>query len=161
MSTVYVDYVIAFFAVNIKVLRIEDFDFIAIRPSEKRKSTFKTNDRSVVLSGREAFVLSLNWRIHGWACFSAELVKKCDKLREDVMNPDELWTRTLFLNAGKVAFCEGQYVYLRRKDSISNTFNAKSFNIFKVQQALLDLLKSHQFGKNEFKTWKKDTLFKL
>lgn len=140
---------------------IETFDMIAIKPSHKGKDTFKTNDRSVVLSGREAFGLSINWRIHGWACFSADLIKKCGNLREDVMNPDELWVRTLFLNAGKVAFCNGKYVYLRRKDSISNKMNAKSFDVFRVQKELLELLKTHKFSKKEFKIWKKDTLFRI
>ncbi|MBR4126026.1 MAG: glycosyltransferase family 2 protein [Alphaproteobacteria bacterium] len=140
---------------------LETFDMIGITPSNKGKDDFKTKDRSIILSGREAFVLSLNWRIHGWACFSTNLIGKCDKLNEGVMNPDELWTRELFLNAEKVAFCEGQYVYLRRKDSISNKMNAKSFDVFKVQQKLLELLKSHKFGRKELKIWKENTLFRL
>ena len=48
-----------------------------------------------------------------------------------------------------------------RKESITNKINAKSFDVFRVQQKLLELLKAHKFGKNEFKTWKKDTLFKI
>ena len=140
---------------------LETFDMVGIAPDKKKKKRFKTNDRSVVLSGREAFVLSMNWRIHSWASFSAELIKKCDKLNEEVMNPDELWTRILFLNADKVAFCEGQYIYLRRKESISNKLNAKSFDVFRVQQKVLELLKENKFGKNEFKIWKKDTLSRL
>ena len=140
---------------------LKTFDMVGIAPAHKGKDTFKTNDRSVVLSGREAFVLSLNWRIHGWACFSADLIKKCDKLNEEVMNPDELWTRILFLNANKVAFCAGQYIYLQRKESITNKLNAKSFDVFRVQEKVLELLKENKFGRNEFKIWKKDTFSKL
>lgn len=140
---------------------IDTFDLIGIMPVSKGIDKFKTNDRNVILSGRKAFALSINWRIHDWSCFSANLIKKCGKINEDVMNGDELWTRTLFLNADKIAFCAGKYVYLRRKESITNKINAKSFDVFRVQQKLLELLKAHKFGKNEFKTWKKDTLFKI
>ena len=140
---------------------IEDFDMVGITPVKKGKDFFKPNDRSVILSGRDAFRLSLNWRIHSWACFSSDLIKKCGRLNEEFMNADELWTRTLFLNANKVTFCNGEYVYLRRKESISNRLNAKSFDVFRVQQKLLELLKENKFGRKELKTWKKDMLFRL
>ncbi len=140
----------------------EDFDFIGVLPLNKgKKDKYKPADRSVVLSGREAFALSINWRIHGWACFSAALVKKCGKLYEDVMNPDELWSRTLFLNAGKVVFCEGRYVYLRRKGSICTKINAKSFDLFLTLQRLKDLLTENRSGGTEMKIWKKEVLSKV
>ena len=137
---------------------IEDFDFVAILPPNKGKERYKTNDRSVVLSGREAFALSINWRIHGWACFSTDLIKRCDKLREDIPNPDELWTRTLFLNANKVVFCEGRYVYLRRKDSVCTKISAKSFDFFKALRYLRDVLIESHSGKAEMKIWEKSLL---
>lgn len=74
------------------------------------------------------------------------------------MNPDELWTRTLFLNAKKVAFCEGRYSYLRRKDSICTKVNAKSFDGFKALRYLRDVLIESRSGKAEMKIWKKSLL---
>ncbi len=140
---------------------IEDFDFVAILPPNKGKERYKTNDRSVVLSGREAFALSINCRIHGWACFSLDLIRRSDRLHEDLSNSDELWTRTLFLNANKVVFCEGRYVYLRRKDSICTKVNANSFNAFKALERLRDILKEKNLRNPEMKIWKKEVLSKI
>ena len=139
----------------------ETFDMIGIRPSHKGKDRFKTSDRSVVLTGREAFSLSIDWRIHGWACFSTDLIKRCGPMEEKYMNADELWTRTLYLNAEKVVFCTGCYVYLRRKESLSTKMNARSFDVFRVQEKILELLKTHKFGRKEFKTWKTNSCFRL
>ena len=140
----------------------EDFDFIAIRPSKKgKKDKYKANDRSVVLSGWEAFALSIDFRIHGWACFSMDLVRKSGKLCEDVMNPDELWTRKMFLNARKVAFCEGAYCYLRRKDSVCTKVNAKSFDVFKSLERLKDILIENGLTGTEMKIWKRFLLSEI
>ena len=139
----------------------ETFDCIGITPSRKQKDRFKPNDRSVVLTGREAFSLSINWRIHGWACFSTDLIRRCGQMEEQYMNADELWTRTLYLNAGKVVFCTGQYVYLKRKESLSTKMNAKSFDVFRVQKKVLGLLKTHKFGRKELNIWKKDSCLRL
>ncbi len=140
---------------------IETYDLIGVRSAKKVIDGIKTGDRNVLLSARQAFALSLNWQIHGWACFSIDLIKKVGAISEEMMNGDELWVRMLFLNADQIAFCSGRYVYLRRKESISNKINVKSFDVFRVQQKLLELLKTCKFGKRELKIWKTDTLFKI
>ena len=76
------------------------------------------------------------------------------------MNGDELWTRVLFLNANKVVFSKGCYVYLRRKGSISNNLNAKSFDVFRVQEELLHLLRENNFDHKTVAICKKDLLFR-
>ncbi len=121
----------------------------------------RKGDRSVILSPREAFALSINWKIHSWACYSADLIRRCPKLNEDLMNGDELWTRVLFLNANKIAFSKGSYVYLRRKGSISNNTNAKSFDVFRVQKELFRLLRENFFDRKTISICKRDLLSRV
>ena len=130
----------------------KDFKMIGVQDAGRK------GNRDVVLSPREAFALSINWKIHSWACYSADLIRRCPKLTEELMNGDELWTRILFLNSNKVAFSKGSYVYLRRKGSISNNTNAKSFDVFRVQKELFRLLRENNFDRKTIRICKKDLL---
>lgn len=121
----------------------------------------RKGDRGVVLSPREAFALSIDWKIHSWACYSADLVRRCPRLDEQLMNGDELWTRVLFLNANKVVFSKGCYVYLRRKGSISNNLNAKSFDVFRVERELLRLLRENRFDRKTVNVCKRDLISRV
>lgn len=130
----------------------KDFKMIGVQDAGRK------GNRDVVLSPREAFALSINWKIHSWACYSADLIRRCPKLNESLMNGDELWVRILFLNSNKVAFSKGSYVYLKRKDSITQKCNAKSFDVFRVQNELFHLLRANRFDRKTIRICKKSLL---
>ena len=112
----------------------------------KNDKKYPVNDRSVILEGKEACKLTINWRIHSWACFSSEILKKIG-FCEDGMNGDEFSERLFFLNAKKVAFCKGTYRYLRRPTSMTHKLSVKYFNQFPTQDKLQTLIRKEHFGK--------------
>ena len=61
-------------------------------------------------SGREAFLLSLDWRIHGFVLWSMKTVRKVG-FSEFGLNSDEYTTRMLFFHSNKVVFGNGSFYY--------------------------------------------------
>lgn len=135
---------------------LDNFKMIGISP-EKNDKKYEPNDRSIVLSGEDACKLSLNWRIHTWACYSSDIVKKI-RFFEDAMNGDEYSTREFLLNAKKVAFSKGTYRYLRRPTSITSKISIRYFQRFPVEEKLHEMVKTHSFGKKYEKIVNNSTL---
>lgn len=81
---------------------------------EKRKSNRKIigykGDRSAILTGRQAFVASLDWTISGNALWPIKFLKEGGL---DTFNSfaDEYSARRFFLKCNKVAFCNGVFYY--------------------------------------------------
>ena len=118
---------------------------IGIQPFKQLKD-YPLNDRNVVLTPLEAFCLSLNWRIHGWACYSTELLKKY-KYHEKGMNGDEYSSREFLLNSNKVVFSKGTYQYKRRKGSITVKINPRYFDRFECEEKLQELMDKNNIEK--------------
>ena len=136
--------------------KLENIEIIAVSKGEH--NDFPINDRNVILTPREACKLSLNWRIHGFGCFSLELLNKF-KICEEGMNGDEYSTRLFFLNANKVAFCTGCYKYIRRPTSITNKPSVKWYDVFKTEEKLSKLVRENKFDKESLKIVEKTTLY--
>ncbi len=83
------------------------------------------------ISGEEAFVLSLDWIIHGWMCVSASILKS---IRFDTLliNGDELTTRKLFANASLVEMIDGIYYYRDNLNSTTKTLK----NRYRMHESL-------------------------
>lgn len=135
---------------------IKNFKMIGIMDEKGWDNT--SINRDIILTGKEAAEYSIGWRIHAWACFSTEILKNCGKVDEECNNGDEYYARIWFLNANKVVFSEGTYYYLRKKDSISNNFCVKYFDIFKTEEKLLKLVYKNKFKKNVILRCKKELL---
>ena len=118
---------------------------IGIQPFKQLKD-YSFNDRSVVLSPLEAFKLSLNWRIHGWGCYSTDLLKKY-KFYEKGMNGDEYSGRELLINSNKVVFSKGTYRYKRRKGSITVKISIRYFDRFECEEKLQELMDKNNIEK--------------
>ena len=97
------------------------------------------NDYEIILNGEEAFNLSLDWQIHGFACYRASLLKKI-KYDSLYINGDECTQRKLFFNADKISFTNGIYFY--RLHNESTTKNIKNdVRLFEVLYTDLELYK--------------------
>jgi glycosyltransferase involved in cell wall biosynthesis len=95
-------------------------------------------DTSAIISGRTAFIESLDWKIGGCGAIHEKVIKKF-KYNETGMNGDELSTRIFFLNSETVAFSEAKYLYRNYIDSTSNRFSLKKFYVLDTDLALLKI----------------------
>jgi len=105
-------------------------------------------DRNIVLTNKEAVVLSLNWRIHGFALWRSHLFND-EKFPEDSFDCDEYMVRKLFLKSNKIVFCEGIFYYRQDNDkAITKSFGLKNYYSIKRDFLIYNLLKENRF-KNE------------
>lgn len=96
-----------------------------------------------ILSGVEAFELSIFWKISGFAFFRTDIVKKLG-FYEEGMNGDEYSCREFFLNSRKVAFVrEGIYKYYQLETSITKKLSPKIFDTYKTFYKLEELAKKN------------------
>ena len=63
-----------------------------------------------VISGREAFELSLDWRIHGFCLISMDLIRRLG-ISTELLNDDEYDTRRQFFSACKVVVSGSTFYY--------------------------------------------------
>lgn len=103
-------------------------------------------NRSVILTGREAVIKSLDWSIHGWAMIKSDIIRK-HLFCENGMNGDEYSTREFFLAANKIAFCDGKYYYYQERDSITKKLSPKIFDVWDASERLERLLINNGFPK--------------
>lgn len=83
-----------------------------------------------VISGREAFTLSINWQVHGFALFHHSLFEKAQRYiapangAPDLVCTDEFYSRILLGLSEKVAFSEGIFLYHQgNPDAITKRWN--------------------------------------
>jgi len=103
-------------------------------------------DRNVVLSGREAFVLSLDWTIHGFVLWSMDLVKRVGFFDFSI-NSDEYTTRMLYFNAAKVAFTDGIFYYSQNNpNAITKKWDIRLLESFHTCDKLEHFIIENNFG---------------
>jgi glycosyltransferase involved in cell wall biosynthesis len=87
-------------------------DLVFFNPTgEQRRSLIGVEgDRSIVLSGRKAFELSLNWTIPGNALWRTQLLAE-HGFSDIGTYGDEYTVRRFFLGCQKVVFCAGTFYY--------------------------------------------------
>lgn len=96
---------------------------------EGQKKINKVSNGSII-SGEEAFILSLDWSIGGLGIFKRDILLKSINVKE-LYNGDEVITRKLFLNSRQVGCCNGKYYYRQNNLSLtrSEIFKIKSCEI--------------------------------
>ena len=81
-----------------------------------------------VLSGKEAFVLSLTWRIHGVYMVRADIHKRYPYDESAHAFSDDNTTRLHYFASEEVRSCAGIYYYRQRSTSVSHQFSLRSFD---------------------------------
>lgn len=106
-------------------------DLVFYHESQKEDSRIISGldgDRKAEISGREAFIYSLDWRIPGNALWKMDLVKRL-KFDESGLNSDELTVRKLFLHSEKVVFSSGVFYYRQDNPSaVTKKIGCKTFD---------------------------------
>lgn len=119
---------------------LPDMEFYYENELNPKKIIGLNGNRTIELSGNEAFVQSINWNIHGFALFKIDFLKN-DTFPEDAFDADEFITRKWFLASKKVAFSEGTFFY--RQDNtgaITKSFDKKNFYSLNTKQKLFQLI---------------------
>lgn len=104
------------------------------------------NNYQTELSGKDAFVLSLDWSIHGFG------IKKTDMfikywLETDSYNQDEFNERLFLLNAEKIVFCQGKFYYYQgNKNAITKKFSHFLFDWLETDNNLFQLVEKYSLG---------------
>lgn len=79
-----------------------------------------------VISGREAFELCLNGKLHGFGLYKSEIMKS-EPFAEDLFNSDEYITLKNYLLSDKVAFSTGVFYYSQNENAISQKAHMRQF----------------------------------
>lgn len=103
-------------------------------------------DYNKTMSPKEAFYLSLRWKISGFHLRNMELVKKIGIVAE-YFNSCEYFGRVCLLNANKIAFCNSNFYYRQNnKDAITAKPSYYMIDIFKTDILLYKKLIEHHFS---------------
>lgn len=99
-------------------------------------------DDSIEITGRKAFVLSLNWQIPGCGLIKMDLVKSVGWY-DYGYDSDDFTTRLLLLNSNKVVFSKGIFYYRQNNpNAITHKFSVIQFDsiktCFKLEKVLID-----------------------
>ena len=81
----------------------------------------------IVLTGKEAFDLSLDWRLHGLYVVRAEIHKAYPFDTSSRLYSDDNTTRLHYLHARKVVLTSGQYYYRKHTESATNAVSVNRF----------------------------------
>ncbi|MDD3003807.1 glycosyltransferase family 2 protein [Flavobacterium sp.] len=124
---------------------LPDMEFYFENKTNNKITIGLNGNRSCELTGREAFLASLNWTIHGFALFKTDLLKE-EFFPEDAFDSDEYVTRKLFLKSNKVVFSEGVFYYRQdNADAITKTFSVKNFYVLNTSWKIHKLLEEYKF----------------
>lgn len=99
------------------------------------------NNFGVILDGKEAFKLSLDWQIHGCFLVNMNILKEI-KYDPKLINGDEFTTRKLFYNSRKITFSDKKYRY--RNNQLSTTKSVS--NEAKMYECLITDLNIYNYS---------------
>lgn len=112
-------------------------------------------DYSQTLDGRTAFLLSLDWRIHGFMLCRRHFYTE-EKFDESIFNSDEYVTRKIFLKCRQVAFSKGRFYYRRGNTaSITAPGRALRYQVLRTNRQLLELMQEHGFEQQEAEAYRR------
>lgn len=117
-------------------------------------------DKSRIITGKEAFRLSLDWSIGGTGLFLTDMLKK-NGFFEIGMHGCEYTTRLMFAEANKVAFSDAIYFYRNNLNSITKKFSVKHFSIVIAEAMLLTLIRKKNFDSDFYNDFKESVVLSL
>lgn len=119
-------------------------------PNDLIRETIVTkNEKQNELTGREAFILSLDWRIHGFVLWDMKIVRKVGFF-DFGLNSDEYTTRMLYFNSKKVVYSDGIFYYRQNNpNAITQKWTIKLLDYVDTNQKLIDFLKNNNFDNKE------------
>lgn len=127
------------------------FDLILCR--EGQEEPFKNQTDKSILTGEEAFRLSLNWQIHGLYIVKADIHKNYPFDTSCRLYSDDNTTRLHYLHSRKVALSKGKYFYRKHAESMTESCNIHRFDYVKanlsMKQQLLEEIRLGNINHSE------------
>ena len=88
------------------------------------------------MSGHDAFILSLTWKIHGWYMLKARIFK-ANPFDESCRHfSDDNTTRAHFRASEEIRCCSGKYYYRQVSDSVTHTTNTSRMDYMKANASM-------------------------
>lgn len=119
--------------------------------TDNKLGYFGLNNNYPILSGNEAFSLSLNWRISGFVLWRRSLLANFgDKFFNFAINSDEFTTRLLYFHSEKVIFTKENFYYRQNNpNSITKKWNHKLLESFITVRKLEEFIQENSLNKKE------------
>jgi glycosyltransferase involved in cell wall biosynthesis len=93
-----------------------------------------------VLNGEEAFKLSLDWKLHGLYVIKADIHKSYPYDTSCRLFSDDNTTRLHYLHSNKVVFCDGEYIYRKHTESMTNACSILRFDYMEANLSMKNTL---------------------
>ncbi len=125
---------------------IPDMEFYVSEKNNNKKIIGLNGKREVVLSGKQAFIESLTWNIHGFILSSKKLFEN-EIYPEDAFDSDDFMTRKILFKSNKVAFSEGMFFYRQdNPNAITKTSSKHSFYTLNTAKRSYEFLEENKFN---------------
>lgn len=105
-------------------------------------TTFCLSPDMLITDGKQAFSMTIPWKLHGWMMIRTSLAKKYYTVQQasySKFNSDEYITRLLYLKSSKVALCSSMYKYRVDPNSITRKPSLKMMDYLDSSLRLLDI----------------------
>lgn len=109
--------------------------FRVIEVEDKKEREYPM-ESFAVLPGRDAFVRSLNWSIHGVYAVRASIHRQFPYDAEGGVYGDENVTRLHYLNSREVRCCGGIYYYWQNSQSVTHRVDVRRFDYLKANERM-------------------------
>ena len=120
-----------------------------------------TGDLSVILSGKEAYQLCLDYTIPGFALWQTDIIRK-EGMKTDAYNSDELAQRLWMLHCKNVAFSDARFLYRQdNPNAITKSFSKFHFTSINTILHLLDSIYEQGLDENIIKKFRYDYFYSL
>lgn len=125
---------------------LPDLEFFVEGGLANKRLVGLEGDRSVILSGRDAFLHSLDWKISGNAMWPKTFLQN-PGFADFGTFADEYSVRNFFLHCEKVAFCDGVFYYRQdNPDAITKKVSPKLLDIAYNNYRLWELCQDYGFS---------------
>lgn len=118
-------------------------------------------DRTQVISGKDAFILSIFSKIHGFTLCKAEIMKS-EVFDENIFNSDEYIARKNLIISTSVAFSSGTFYYnLSNENAISKKFSVHQLERLLADQKLIFLMEKYNIESKYIKIVERGSLHNM
>ncbi len=113
-------------------LKVKDADCVVLRLmqcfEDGSMAEFPIKSSADEWSGEEAFVLSLDWSLHGLYVVKSTIHKQYPFDASCKLYSDDNSTRMHYLHSNRVVLCDGQYFYRKHSQSMTNACSIRRFD---------------------------------
>lgn len=119
---------------------------VLVYPDGRQEPWGKKGEIPAVLSGKEAFVRSIDWRIHGLYALRTDLFRQMPYDTTCRLYTDDNTARQHYLHCREVAACGGTYFYRQHAASSTHRFGLRRLDFIEANRALRRMVEASGTG---------------